>query len=875
MNFQDVILTLQRYWGAAGCVLLQPHDLMMGAGTFHPATALRSVGPGPWRCAYLQPCRRPGDARYGDNPNRLGHYYQFQVILKPSPPDVQDLYLGSLAAIGIDLSANDVRFVEDDWESPTLGAWGLGWEVWLNGMEATQFTYFQQVGGIATVPVPAELTYGLERLAMSLQGVDSIFDVTWVDGVTYRDVFHRNEVEQSKYNFEHADPEALLAEFDRNATSAADLTERGLSLPAYDRAVMASHIFNLLDARGAISVAERAQYIRRVRDLAVGCVQVWHEQVARHEAPVVAEVVADPAADPAAPVGQPGAARRGRVRGAAGVLRSPRPRPARPGPRGPVGGDPPRRGRHLRHPPPAGGAHRRRGGSTAGVGQAGHRSAGGSGVRRRRCPHPGRHRLRPRQGGRSDGPAGGRGPQGAGGRRRDHRRGRGGHRSAGPGPASGVLSELSFGKTMEWGTGGTRWARPVHRVNVVYDGVRVAGRALDLPFGNETIGHRLSRDPVFAFDGAEAWLAGLRERRVEPDIDDRRARIEALLAEATRTLSSDPIHDGALLEEVLFLVEAPTLVIGQFDPELLALPNRLLVQSMKEHQRYFPVFRDGALDHHFVVISNNPWGDADPIAAGNAAVIHARFDDARFFLAEDRKVRLEERGAALAGMRWIRGLGTMADKAARVSTLAEGIAGSVGADPAVARRAGALCKADLVTLMVGEFPELQGHMGRLYAEGQGERTEVAMAIEEAWHPEVQRRRGGREPGGGGPGPGGSTRHVGGLLRDRPDPQGGRSSRAPPRGPRCDPNPGGAPAAPRSVRSVRPGPRHVPPSRGGAPRLRRLDQGPRRRRGPPGGGRGPAGPGGLLPGPVPGPRHGGGGHRRRGGRGPRGRRIRCP
>ncbi|MFT6144499.1 MAG: glycyl-tRNA synthetase alpha chain [Myxococcota bacterium] len=275
MHFQDVILTLQRYWGERGCVLLQPHDAFMGAGTFHPATFLRSLGDKPWSCAYVQPCRRPSDARYGENPNRLGHYYQFQVILKPSPPNSQDLYLGSLEALGIDTRKHDIRFVEDDWESPTLGAWGLGWEVWMDGMEVTQFTYFQQVGGITTKPYPVELTYGLERLAMYLQGVDDVYDLTWVEGVSYRDVFHRNEVEQSKYNFEESDADVLFETFRMHFDECKRLADMGLALPAYDYCILTSHAFNMLDARGAISVAERQQYIRQIRELACQCAEAW------------------------------------------------------------------------------------------------------------------------------------------------------------------------------------------------------------------------------------------------------------------------------------------------------------------------------------------------------------------------------------------------------------------------------------------------------------------------------------------------------------------------------------------------------------------------------------------------------------------------
>ncbi len=275
LNFQQLVLTLLQYWGDRDCVVLQPLDMQVGAGTFHPATFLRSLGPEPWNCTYVQPSRRPGDARYGENPNRLGHYYQLQTILKPSPLKVQDLYLGSLEAIGIDLRKHDVRFVEDDWESPTLGAWGVGWEVWLDGMEITQFTYFQQCGGFDLNPITVELTYGLERLAMYLQGIDNVYDLEWVRGVTYGDVFHRNEVEQSKYNFELADTATLLQLFDACYAECLRLADAGVALPAYDQCIQCSHLFNLLDARGAISVAERAEYIRRIRELACKCAATW------------------------------------------------------------------------------------------------------------------------------------------------------------------------------------------------------------------------------------------------------------------------------------------------------------------------------------------------------------------------------------------------------------------------------------------------------------------------------------------------------------------------------------------------------------------------------------------------------------------------
>jgi tetrameric-type glycyl-tRNA synthetase alpha subunit len=301
-TFQELIFTLQRFWSDQGCVILQPYDQEVGAGTFHTATFLRSIGPEPWRAAYVQPSRRPTDGRYGDNPFRLQHYYQFQVLLKPSPADILDRYLASLAALGLDPLVNDVRFVEDNWESPTLGAWGLGWEVWLNGMEITQFTYFQQVGGLDCRPVSGEITYGLERLAMYLQGVESIFDITWSDGpqgrVSYGDVFHQNEAEQSAYNFEYADTAMLLRHFDEHEQACNTLLAAKLALPAYEQVLKASHTFNLLDARRAISVTERQRFILRVRALARGVAQAYYASREALGFPLLPATAATPAVAP-------------------------------------------------------------------------------------------------------------------------------------------------------------------------------------------------------------------------------------------------------------------------------------------------------------------------------------------------------------------------------------------------------------------------------------------------------------------------------------------------------------------------------------------------------------------------------------------------
>ena len=297
LTFQQLIQRLQAYWADQGCALLQPYDMEVGAGTSHTATFLRAIGPEPWKAAYVQPSRRPKDGRYGNNPNRLQHYYQYQVVLKPAPADILELYLGSLEALGFDLKANDIRFVEDDWENPTLGCWGLGWEVWLNGMEVTQFTYFQQVGGIDCKPITGEITYGLERLAMYLQGVDNVFDLTWTEGaqgrLSYGDVYHQNEVEQSTYNFEHSDTAFLLQAFAAHEAQSKKLMGEQLALPAYEQLLKAAHTFNLLDARGAISVTERAAYIGRIRVLARAVAQSYLDSRARLAFPMAPRAWAD------------------------------------------------------------------------------------------------------------------------------------------------------------------------------------------------------------------------------------------------------------------------------------------------------------------------------------------------------------------------------------------------------------------------------------------------------------------------------------------------------------------------------------------------------------------------------------------------------
>ena len=728
MYFQDVIATLQRFWGGQGCALLQPHDLMMGAGTFHPATVLRSLGERPWRCAYVQPSRRPGDARYGENPNRLGHYYQFQVLLKPSPVDAIDLYLQSLAALGVDRRANDLRFVEDDWESPTLGAWGLGWEVWLNGMEVSQYTYFQQVAGQTTRPVPVEYTYGLERLTMALQGVASVYDIEWVRGVTYGDIFHRHEVEQSKFNFEHADVEGLFEGFRRASDECKRLTALGLALPAMDAAIATSHQFNLLLARGAISVAERAGYIKRIRELACGVAEAWlaGEPAASSPPTLVSGTTDEAFVAPTRPsdlfielhceelpARVVAAASKALADGVVGLLEGL--------PHGAIrsyatprrlaiavsdlASERPPTERWVTGPPvercfAADGTP-----TAAALGFAAGRGARVDDLQRVDTPKGQVVALRVQEGGER---AWKRVADGLG----------------------AVVASLPFPKSMEWGDGGAKWGRPLRAVNVLLGGKVLPCAVLGLTAGRTTSGHREADATGFDFDGEAAWLAGLRSRFVEPDRGVREAAVRSALDAALAAEGADRAVDEGLLQEIVDLVEWPRAVVGTFDPALLDLPPRLLVETMRHHQRYVPVSIDGRLTNRFIAVANAPWGDDALMAAGFAAVLRARFDDARFFYAEDRKQRLEERSSSLERMVWIRGLGTMSDKGVRVAALAARLAATVGADPATAARAGALCKLDLVTQMVNEFPELQGHMGRLYAAHQGESQDVAVAVEE-------------------------------------------------------------------------------------------------------------------------------------------------
>ena len=639
-TFQDLLLTLQRYWAEQGCVILQPYDMEVGAGTFHTATFLRAVGPEPWSAAYVQPSRRPTDGRYGDNPFRLQHYYQYQVAIKPSPPDMIELYLGSLRAVGIDPLVHDVRLVEDNWESPTLGAWGLGWEIWLNGMEVTQFTYFQQVGGLDCRPVMGEITYGLERLAMYLQGVESVFDLVWTDGplgrVTYGDVYHQNEVEQSKYNFEYADVDELFRQFDAHEKECLRLLEVKLALPAYERMLKTSHTFNLLDARKAISVTERQRYILRVRTLARGVAEAYY---ASREA-----------------LGFPMLQNRAQNRGGSPISSGnqgslPYFRPL-------LHVDPPLPGKgRLPHGRPGMTASRDflveigteelppkslltlsaafADGVAKGLKDAGvaYKSLEAFATPRRLAVRV--KKLIEQQ---PDRPLEKRGPpvkaafdangaptqaalafaRGCGvevaalekietpkGEWLVFRGTESGARTVDllPGIVTAALDALPIAKRMRWGAGEVQFVRPVHWVLMLWGKDVVDAEILGLQAGNLTYGHRFMAPKALRISSPASYVGALLKRgKVMADVNARRDSIRAGVTAAAAKLDGIAVIDDALLDEVTGLVEWPVPLAGRFDPQFLELPAEVPIATMQEHQRYFPV-RDAqgqadALVHH-------------------------------------------------------------------------------------------------------------------------------------------------------------------------------------------------------------------------------------------------------------------------------------
>jgi len=741
-------MRLDRYWADYGCLVWQPYSEKMGAGTGNPATTLRVLGPEPWNVAYVEPSYRPADGRYAENPNRMQLFTQYQVILKPDPGNPQELYLGSLEALGINMREHDVRFVEDNWESPALGHWGLGWEVWLDGQEISQYTYFQQCGGLATDPVSVELTYGLERIVMYLQGVRSVWDVNW-DGVhTYRDIYMRSEIEQCTYNFELADVDRLSQMYNLYEAEAKAAMARGLVIPGYDYILRCSHTFNVLDARGAIGVTERASYFGRMRDLTRQVARLYVEQrkemgfpFAKYQPSGRGAVSAPSGSAVSAPPDRPStflleigteelpvadltlaleqlqtlvpellAANRlgyGSVR----VIGTPRRQVVLV--YGLESGQPDRTV-EVQGPP-----------SKVAFDADGNLTRAGQGFAQKQGVPLEALRV-VTDGDRSYVVA----------------------TKTEPGrPAGDLLAEelpkllarLRFPKTMRWNELNVTFPRPLRWLVALLGDQAVPLAYAGVSSGRTTRGLRPLGSPDIKLAGADGYLAAMAEHQIVVDGTERRQQIaaqaEALAASVGGRLFADP----DLLDEVTNLVERPTAVLGSFEPEYLDLPHEVLITAMKKHQRYFPVVHASSADllPHLIGVRNGDGQSLDVVRQGYEDVLRARFADAKFFYDQDTARPLDSFLPRLDTLTFQEKLGSMLDKSKRLEKLTPVVGQALGlsqAEQAVTLRAAHLSKADLATQLVVEFTSLQGFMGRHYARLSGEDDAVATAIFEHYLP---------------------------------------------------------------------------------------------------------------------------------------------
>jgi glycyl-tRNA synthetase len=742
-TLQAVILRLQNFWADQGCVIMQPYHTEVGAGTMNPATYLRVIGPEDWWVGYVEPSIRPTDSRYGKNPNRWGHYYQYQVILKPDPGDPQERYLDSLLALGIDPARHDIRFVEDNWEQPALGAWGLGWEVWLDGQEITQFTYFQQAGGKTLDPVSVEITYGLERIVMALQDVDSFIEINWNQHVTYGEVSLQPEREHSRYTFEVADVERLRQMFEEYEAEANNCINAGLVFPAHDYVLKCSHTFNLLDGRGAVGVTERAAMFGRMRELARKVTSAYLDAreaegfplKGRWQIAASAFEAGDPGKTPTKPanllleVGTeelPPADLRGAIEqlrelvpGRLGeerlkykgvdVFGTPRRlvvlvRDLAPRQEDKVG---------LEKGPPVDRAFDENGEPTkAAVGFASSKGVEVGELRKEEVD--------------------------------------GGHyvvaevRVEGE-PADDVLERivpeilagLRFEKSMRWNQTQVTFSRPVRWIVALHGKHIVPLSFAGVQSNRYTRLLRFSDAPFLSVNDAASYLNSVKENGIVLDPAERRKTItdqtERLAAEVGGSIPSDPM----LLEEVSNLVEVPTALRGTYDESFLDLPRPVLISVMKKHQRYFPVEKDGKLMPYFITVRNGGDEHIDTVIRGNEHVIRARFADARYFIERDMEKALEDYLPQLGTLTFESSLGSMLDKVARIEALTPKVALRLKLskdETDIAERAAHLCKADLATLMVVEMTSLQGEIGREYALRAGEPEAVAEAILEHYLP---------------------------------------------------------------------------------------------------------------------------------------------
>jgi glycyl-tRNA synthetase len=733
LTMQDAMIRLTEYWAEQGCAIVQPMNTEVGAGTLNPATALRVLGPEPWRVGYVEPSVRPDDSRYGDNPNRLQTHTQYQVILKPEPGDAQELYLGSLEALGIDLRAHDVRFVEDNWAFPALGAWGLGWEVWLDGLEITQFTYFQQSGGLALDPVSVEITYGLERIIMALQGVAHFKDIAYAPGLSYGEAFGPAEYEMSRYYLDDADVGANRTLFDAYEAEARRMIEAGLPVPAHTYVLKCSHAFNVLDARGAVGTTERATAFARMRTLAHDVAGLWtrrREELghplgdattrpapeARPETfPEIAEAsalafeigfeelpaaetarVADSVRESLTELLEGTRLRHGRIQ----VMSAPRRVVAVIDDVLPREDDTERtvRGPRLSAAYDAEGAPTR-----AALGFARGQGAdvadlrpvtvnGGeyAGIVRKVAGRPAAEVL--------------------------------------AGVLADVVTGLRAERNMRWNAPGLSYSRPVRWIAALLGPHVVPFTVATLKSGRRTRVHRTAAAPVVEVATAGAFLDTLRSHGVEPDAEVRRRRIVAAAAELAASAGGVP--DETVLDEVVYLVEEPVAILGSFDERYLDLPAEVLITVMRKHQRYLHLSAHGRLLPHFVTIANGAC-DADLVRAGNEAVLRARFEDAAFFFRADLRTPPEEMAGGLAALTFEERLGSMADRAARIREIAVALAERAGLDAgerATLERAARLAKFDLASHMVIELSGLAGTMAREYARRAGEPDAVADAL---------------------------------------------------------------------------------------------------------------------------------------------------
>ena len=748
---QDALAALTRYWTERGCMVVQPFNTEVGAGTLNPATVLRVLGPEPWRVAYVEPSVRPDDARYGENPNRLQTHTQFQVILKPDPGDPQELYLGSLRALGIDIGAHDVRFVEDNWASPALGAWGLGWEVWLDGLEITQFTYFQQAGGMTLDPVSVEITYGVERIMMALQGVSHFKDIAYAPGISYGEAFGQAEYEMSRYYLDDADVEANKRLFEEYAGEARRMLDARLPVPAHVYVLRCSHTFNVLDSRGAVSTTERARAFGRMRGLAREVAQLWAERRTELGHPLGFAVVPEPVAAPASfPV----------VEGTHRLLFE-------------IG---------TEELPPAevtrtADAVRRALETKLGASRLSHGAVSTYATPRRviafaedvEAAEPDAERVvrGPRLSAAYD--ADGHATKAAAG----FARGQGVDVSelrtidvdgveyvgltktdTGRGAVevlSGILgeivAELRADKNMRWSDPKLSFTRPVRWLVALLGETEVPVAVSALAAGRTTRVHRLASTPVVDVPSADGYLDFLRSHGIEADPARRRERIVTDATRLAATVGGRVDFDGesALVDEVVNLVEEPTAILGSFASDYLELPSQILTTVMRKHQRYLPV-RDagGALLPHFVAVANGEC-DHDVVRAGNEAVLRARYEDAAFFWRADLQTAPAAMKAELGKLAFEDRLGSMAQRADRIGRVALALASEVsldGDDLATLRRAAELAKFDLGSQMVVELTSLAGTMAREYARRAGETEAVAQALYDL---ELPRAAGDRVP----------------------------------------------------------------------------------------------------------------------------------